>query len=134
MTDDNVITKADFEDLARQHHRSLKSFLYRFITSKHEAEDIAQETLLKAFQKFDTFKGKSSFKTWLFSIGANLAKDHLRSKKRWTVNAQDNCKTLIGSTQNLATELRHINTHRSMGNMKFTNTLIFASPVFPRHC
>ena len=32
MTEDKVITKADFEDLARQHQRSLKSFLYRFIT------------------------------------------------------------------------------------------------------
>ena len=98
MTEDKVITKADFDELVRQHQRSLQSFLYRFITSKQEAEDIAQETLMKAFQKFDTFQGKSSFKTWLFAIGANLAKDHLRSKKRWAVEAQDNCKTLIGST------------------------------------
>ena len=94
MTDAKVTTK-DFDELARQHQRSLKSFLYRFITSKQEAEDIAQETLMKAFQKFDTFQGKSSFRTWLFAIGANLAKDHLRSKKRWTAYARDNLLEII---------------------------------------
>ena len=125
MTDDKVITKADFEDLARQHQRSLKSFLYRFVTAKHEAEDITQETLIKAFQRFDTFQGKSSFKTWLFAIGANLAKDHLRSKKRWTVNAQDNCKALIGSTQNLADELRHINTTMEYGKYEIQEHIDF---------
>ena len=111
--------------MARQHQRSLKSFLYRFITSKQEAEDMAQETLMKAFQKFDTFQGKSSFKTWLFAIGANLAKDHLRSKKRWAVNAQDNCKTLIGSTQNLAAELRHINTTSEYGKYEIQEHIDF---------
>jgi len=125
MTDDNVITKTDFENLARQHQRSLKSFVYRFITSKHEAEDITQETLVKAFQKFDTFQGKSSFKTWLFAIGANLAKDHLRSKKRWAVEAQDNCKSLIGSSPNLAAGLRHINSTSEYGKYEIEEHIDF---------
>lgn len=125
MTDHNVITKADFDDLTRQHQRSLRSFLHRFITSKQEAEDIAQETLLKAFEKLDTFQGKSSFKTWLFAIGANLAKDHLRSKTRWTVYAQDNCKTLIGSTEHLAAELRHINATSEYGKYEIQEHIDF---------
>ena len=125
MIEEKVITKANFDDLARQHQRSLQSFLYRFITSKHEADDITQETLIKAFQKFDTFQSKSSFKTWLFAIGANLAKDHLRSKKRWTVYAQDNCKTLIGSTKNLAAELRYINTASDYGKYEIEEHIDF---------
>src|SRR5688572_12069063 len=106
---DQTITKANFDELVRQHQMDLESFLYRFTASKEVTEDLAQETLMKAFQKFDTFKGKSSFGTWLFSIAANLAKDHLRAKKRWTIYAQDNCKSLIGSTKKLSMELREIN-------------------------
>ncbi len=95
--------------MIKQHQTSLKSFLYRFTTSTEDTEDIAQETFAKAYQKFDSFTGTSSFKTWLFSIATNLAKDHLRAKKRWKQTAQDKCKELIGSTPELATELHNIN-------------------------
>ncbi|NAY93386.1 sigma-70 family RNA polymerase sigma factor [Muricauda sp. JGD-17] len=61
----------------------LKSFVYRVITHKQETEDIVQETYIKAFKKIDTFKGKSSFKTWVFAIAINLAKDSLRARQRW---------------------------------------------------
>ena len=104
-----TIAKKQFDRLVRQHQTELKSFLYRFVTSKQDTEDLAQETLEKAFQKFDSFKGNSSFKTWLFAIATNLAKDHIRARKRWSAFAQDHCKTLVGSTKRLAAELRHIN-------------------------
>ena len=47
------------------------------------------------------------------------------SKKRWTVNAQDNCKALIGSTQNLADELRHINTTSEYGKYEIQEDIDF---------
>lgn len=62
---------------------ALKSFLYRLVTHRQEAEDLAQETYIKAFQKLDSFNQKSSFKTWVFTIATNLAKDSLRARKRW---------------------------------------------------
>lgn len=98
-----------FTDLVKKHQLQLTSFLYRFTTSKEDADDIAQETFAKAFQKLDTFRGDSSFKTWLFAIATNLAKDHLRAKKRWTTTAQDKCKQMVGTTPELATELHNIN-------------------------
>ena len=61
----------------------LKSYLYRLVTSKQEAEDLAQDTYIKAFQKIDSFKGNSTFKTWVFAIATNLAKDRNRTKERW---------------------------------------------------
>ena len=99
----------DFDDIVREHNAELRSFLYRFTTSRQDAEDIAQDTFIKAYEKIDQFRGKSSFKTWLFSIAVNLAKDNLRAKKRWTTYAQDNCKSMIGSTPRLAKELHEIN-------------------------
>lgn len=61
----------------------LKSYVYRLVTHKQDTEDIVQETYIKAFNKLDTFKGKSTFKTWVFSIATNLAKDNFRAKERW---------------------------------------------------
>ena len=60
----------------------LKSFLLRMTASVQDAEDIVQDTYIKAQAKIDTFRGDSSLKTWIFSIASNLARDLLRSKKR----------------------------------------------------
>ena len=111
--------------MVHMHYAGLKSFLYRFTTSRDDAEDIAQETLVRAFEKFDTFKGSSSFRTWLFSIATNLARDHFRAKKRWTIYAQDNCTTLVGSTEKLANGLRQINRESEYGKYEILEHIDF---------
>jgi RNA polymerase sigma-70 factor (ECF subfamily) len=45
------------------------------------AEDVVQESLLKAFQKIDKFEGRSSFKSWAYQITLNTARNKLRGKK-----------------------------------------------------
>lgn len=67
----------------------LKSFLLRITASAADAEDLTQDTYIKASEKLSTFKGESSLKTWLFAIASNLAKDNLRAKKRWAENVTD---------------------------------------------
>ena len=59
--------------------RELKSFLLRMTASVQDAEDIVQETYLKAHSRIDTFRGESSLKTWMFSIASNLARDLLKA-------------------------------------------------------
>ena len=88
----STFTQEDFNREIRQHEPKIKSFIYRLTASKEDTEDIAQDTFMKAFQKLDTFRGESSFKTWLFVIASNTAKNHLKAKSRWPVNAQDKCK------------------------------------------
>lgn len=61
----------------------LKSFIYRLVTHRQETEDISQETYFRAFKNIDSFKEKSSFKTWVFTIATNLAKDSLIARERW---------------------------------------------------
>lgn len=121
----NITLTGNFDTLVRQYQAELKSYLYRFTTSKEDTEDIAQETFAKAFQKLDTFKGNSSFKTWLFSIATNLAKDHLRARQRWTTVAQDKCKELIGSSPHLAKELHQINATSENGKYEIREHIDF---------
>lgn len=67
----------------------LKSYLYRMVTHRAQAEDLVQDTYIKAFQKIEQFQGKSSFKTWVFTIATNLARDSFRAKQRWGVDWMD---------------------------------------------
>lgn len=114
-----------FEDLFTQHQSSLRSFLYRLTTCKEDTEDLAQETFIKAFRNKDSFKGESSFKTWLFAIASNLAKDHFRAQKRWPVDAQDQCKSMIGSSQELAAGLKAFNQEAEYGRYEIREHIDF---------
>src|SRR4030095_11720624 len=86
MTTDQLTTESE------TFQRELKSFLLRMTASVQDAEDIVQETYLKAHARIDTFRGVSSLKTWMFSIAAILARDLLRSRKRWPETVTDMCR------------------------------------------
>jgi RNA polymerase sigma-70 factor (ECF subfamily) len=58
------------------------NFAFRLIYDKQAAEDIAQESFIKAWKKIRGFRSGSSFKTWLFAIVRNTAIDWLRSKRK----------------------------------------------------
>jgi RNA polymerase sigma-70 factor, ECF subfamily len=80
------------DQLTKEFERSagpLKSYVLRITASVADAEDIVQDTYIKARNKLDTFKGESSVKTWLFAIASNLAKDNLRARKRWVGHVTD---------------------------------------------
>jgi RNA polymerase sigma-70 factor (ECF subfamily) len=53
------------------------------------AEDVVQESFIKAFEKIHMFEGRSSFKTWLFQIAVNTAKNKLRSLPQEHVSIED---------------------------------------------
>ena len=61
----------------------IKKYLYNFIQKSlsfsQEADDIFQETLLKSFRYFNSFKQDKNFKTWIFTIAHNLMKDYFNS-------------------------------------------------------
>jgi RNA polymerase sigma-70 factor, ECF subfamily len=84
-----------FQQLFAEFQNQLKSYLYRLVTDRDDAQDLAHDTFIKAFDKVSTFKGKSSFKTWVFQIATNLAYDHLRKYKRWTVDTKQIAKDLV---------------------------------------
>lgn len=61
----------EFEGIIGQ----LKAYILRISASIDDAEDIVQDTYIKALEKLNTFRGESSLKTWLFTIASNLLKE-----------------------------------------------------------
>jgi RNA polymerase sigma-70 factor (ECF subfamily) len=103
----------------------LKSFLLRTTTSVQDAEDLVQDTYLKAQAKIDTFRGESSLKTWIFSIASNLAKDLLKSKKRWPETVTDICREETLGNRQFFLEAIHIRETSSQGNFEIKEHIAF---------
>lgn len=74
---------AAFEELVKRHGQALFGFIYRMGGDAAEAEELTQETWVKAWKGIGSFKGRSEFKTWLFRIGMNLA-INLKTRRKET--------------------------------------------------
>ncbi len=71
-----------FNDLVRKHQRPLYAMLYRMVSNHEDAADILQKTFVKAFTGIAGFERRSSFRTWLYQIAINLAKNLYRDRAR----------------------------------------------------
>jgi len=67
-----------FHDLIRPCERSIYFLLYSLLKNEAEAEDVAQESVIKVFQNLDKFRGDSQFRTWVLSIARNEGLGRLR--------------------------------------------------------
>ncbi|MCP9448013.1 MAG: sigma-70 family RNA polymerase sigma factor [Nitrospira sp.] len=70
-----------FGQLIDRHAAAIVNLAYRMVGNQAEAEDLAQESFLAAFQALPTFRADSKFSTWLYRIAVNKCKDWLRSKR-----------------------------------------------------
>src|SRR3989344_3773025 len=70
-----------FEDIVLKHQRDILNFHYRLVGNSFEAEDLAQETFLKAYNKLEALKEREKAKSWLYSIARNVTIDFFRRNK-----------------------------------------------------
>ncbi len=104
-----------FQSLFSDFQPQLKSYLYRLLTDRNDADDLTHDTFVKAFDKIGTFKGTSSLKTWVFRIATNLAHDYLKKYKRWSPDAQDRSKALALKDREVYDKISRVGTTSGEG-------------------
>lgn len=70
----------------------LRSYLYRLVADRDDADDLAQDTFVRAFDRLGSFEGRASLKTWVFTIATHLAMDVLRHRRRWPADVLDRAR------------------------------------------
>ena len=73
--------KDAFRLLVGRHTRSIYSVAYRMTGNQQDAEEIVQETFLRAYKSLERFELRSSFSTWLYRIAVNRSLDFLKARK-----------------------------------------------------
>jgi len=93
ITDEDARDRADMEQLQAGHDAALNDlmerhatpvfhFLCRMVGNEEDANDLAQETFVCVFKSSASFRAEQRFSTWLFTIAANLARNHFRWRSR----------------------------------------------------
>ncbi len=75
-----VHDQSDISSRIEPYRRELHLHCYRLMGSLHDAEDVVQETMLRAWRHFDSFKGQGSLRTWLYTIATNACLDALKKR------------------------------------------------------
>ena len=69
-------------DLMNRWQQPVANFIFRYVQNEQDAVELTQDTFIKVYQHRNRYEPKGKFSTWLFTIAANLSKNHLR----WTKN------------------------------------------------
>jgi RNA polymerase sigma-70 factor (ECF subfamily) len=84
MEDENLIIRAKggdreaFDELYRVYKRPILNYVYRFIGNRHNAEELTQETFIRAYINLHKYEPRAKFSSWLYRIAGNLARNFLR--------------------------------------------------------
>jgi RNA polymerase sigma-70 factor (ECF subfamily) len=94
LTDQQVVLLARggqeraYRELVRRYERPIFSLLYRMVRDRELAEDLSQETFVKALNAIESYRPEYKFSSWLFKIANNAAIDHLRRRELDTLSLE----------------------------------------------
>ena len=92
VTDQEVVAlarhgqEAAYRELVRRYERPVFSLVYRMVRDRELAEDLAQETFVKALNAIESYRPEFKFSSWIFKIANNAAIDHLRRRELDTLS------------------------------------------------
>ena len=92
LTDQEVVLRARsgqeaaYRELIRRYERPVFALLFRMVRDRELAEDLAQETFVKALNAIDSYRPEFKFSSWIFKISNNAAIDHLRRRELDTLS------------------------------------------------
>jgi RNA polymerase sigma-70 factor (ECF subfamily) len=92
LTDQEVVLlarsgrEAAYRELVRRYERPVFALLYRMVRDRELAEDLAQETFIKALNAIESYRPEFKFSSWIFKIANNAAIDHLRRRELDTLS------------------------------------------------
>ncbi len=115
--DDNGIIEIvhDFKD-------GLTLYLNGYVRNIHVAEELAEDTFFKLMVKKPKYKKKYAFKTWLYTIGRNVAIDHIRKNSRLLTIPPEDLEAVLWDEETLEKsylkEEQRIALHKALGNLK----------------
>ncbi len=111
-----------FVEIIRDYKDGLIFYLNGFVCNLHIAEELTEDVFVKIVTKKPRFSGKSSFKTWLYAIGRNVALDYLKRRSKRDEVAIDEIADLTDEARSLECELlreeQKINLHRALYKLK----------------
>jgi RNA polymerase sigma-70 factor (ECF subfamily) len=81
--------RSAFSQLVRRHQKGLMRMCMRFMKDVDSAEDVVQESFIKSYERLHSFEGRASFKSWLYQIAVNTAKNRLRDRGKGFVTVDD---------------------------------------------
>ncbi|AZZ37728.1 RNA polymerase subunit sigma [Bdellovibrio sp. qaytius] len=73
--------RSSFSELVKRHQKGLLRLSMRFVKDLDIAQDVVQESFIKTYEKLNSFEGRSSFKSWLYQITVNTARNKLREDR-----------------------------------------------------
>lgn len=123
--------KRAFDALVSKYQRRLMRLVSRLVHDPAEAEDVVQETFIKAYRALRRFRGDSAFYTWLYRIGINTAKNFLVTQGRRTPTSTDTDAEQAEAFED-GDHLRDINTPESMlASKQIAETVNAAMDLLP---
>ena len=69
--------------LVKKHKTVVYTFCYMFAGGREEAEDLFQDVLVRLWKGYDSFRGESDLKTWIYRVSLNTCMNGLKKKKKW---------------------------------------------------
>lgn len=86
--------QAAYADLVKTHQRYVFTLAMRFTRSREDAEEVAQDTFVKAYRSLNNYQRSAKFSTWLYTIVYHTAMTHLRKKRLKTSSIDDDENSL----------------------------------------